>query len=292
MSLRGSLQLPFRRPPKRLFPKFQRPVRLPRVSCPASHPRMTAAMADTSRAAAADEMQAAVAAAKKAFPEWRDTSVSARARVMFKLQALIREHTDELADVITLELGKVTADAKGDVFRGLEVVEASCGMGASMMGDSLGQVSYDMDTYMIRQPLGVCAGITPFNFPAMIPLWMFPVAVTSGNTFVMKPSEIDPGPPMMLAKLAKEAGLPDGVVRCEPNSVQDFVAPCDSMIRLQCCAVHCAAQHYPWHQGRSQLCLRPPGYSSSVFRGLQSCGPACAQAGDGQWEALPGKFGR
>ena len=153
-------------------------------------------------------MQAAVAAASAAFPEWRDTPVSARARVMLKLQALIRDHTDELADVITLELGKVTADAKGDVFRGLEIVEASCGMGAAMVGDSLEQVSADMDTYMIRQPLGVCAGITPFNFPAMIPLWMFPVAVTSGNTFVMKPSELDPGAPMMLARLAKEAGLP------------------------------------------------------------------------------------
>jgi malonate-semialdehyde dehydrogenase (acetylating)/methylmalonate-semialdehyde dehydrogenase len=161
-----------------------------------------------------EEMEAAVAAAKAAFPEWSDTSVSVRSRIMFKLQELIREHTDEMADVITVELGKVTADAKGDIFRGLEIVEQSCAMGQTMLGDTLGNVSANMDTVMIRQPLGVCAGITPFNFPAMIPLWMFPVAVTTGNTFVMKVSEIDPGVPMMLAQLAKEAGLPDGALRC------------------------------------------------------------------------------
>jgi malonate-semialdehyde dehydrogenase (acetylating)/methylmalonate-semialdehyde dehydrogenase len=119
-------------------------------------------------------MEAAVAAAKAAFPAWRNTSVSVRSRIMFKLQQLIREHTDEMADVITVELGKVTADAKGDIFRGLEIVEQSCAMGQTMLGDTLNNVSANMDTVMIRQPLGVCAGITPFNFPAMIPLWMFP----------------------------------------------------------------------------------------------------------------------
>eukprot|EP01043_Picozoa_sp_COSAG02_P023908 COSAG02_NODE_1291_length_13431_cov_8.436919_4_plen_143_part_00 len=121
-----------------------------------------------------DEMEAAVAAAKAAFPAWSNTSVSVRSRIMFKLQELIREHTDEMADIITVELGKVTADAKGDIFRGLEIVEQSCAMGQTMLGDTLSNVSANMDTVMIRQPLGVCAGITPFNFPAMIPLWMFP----------------------------------------------------------------------------------------------------------------------
>ena len=121
-----------------------------------------------------EEMESAVAAAKAAFPAWSNTSVSVRSRIMFKLQELIREHTDEMADVITVELGKVTADAKGDIFRGLEIVEQACAMGQTMLGDTLGNVSANMDTVMIRQPLGVCGGITPFNFPAMIPLWMFP----------------------------------------------------------------------------------------------------------------------
>lgn len=174
-----------------------------------------------------EEMEAAVAAAKAAFPAWRDTSVSVRSRIMFKLQELIREHTDEMADVITVELGKVTADAKGDIFRGLEIVEQTCAMGQTMLGDTLNNVSTDMDTVMIRQPLGVCAGITPFNFPAMIPLWMFPVAVTTGNTFVMKPSEIDPGVPMMLAKLAKEAGLPDGVLNIIHGTKDSVNFVCD-----------------------------------------------------------------
>lgn len=158
------------------------------------------------------EFNAAVAAAKAAFPKWRATPVSARARVMFKFQELIRAHTDELAWSVTQEQGKTLADAQGDVFRGLEVVEAACGIAPLLMGEYLEQVAKGIDSYSLRQPLGVCAGICPFNFPAMVPLWMFPLAVTAGNTFVLKPSEKDPGAAVMLADLAQQAGLPKGVL--------------------------------------------------------------------------------
>lgn len=158
------------------------------------------------------EFNAAVASAKQAFATWRTTPLPVRQRVMFKLADLIRQHTDELAASVTQEQGKTLADARGDVFRGLEVVEYTCNLGPALMGDSLQDVSTGIDTTSIRQPLGVCAGICPFNFPAMIPLWMFPVAVTAGNTFVLKPSEKDPGAAMMLAEMALEAGLPKGVL--------------------------------------------------------------------------------
>jgi len=125
---------------------------------------------------------------------------------------LIVKHTEDLARCITIEQGKTLADARGDVFRGLEVVEHSTSAASLMMGETVENVSRNIDTYSYRQPLGVCAGITPFNFPAMIPLWMFPMAVVTGNTFLMKPSERDPGAAMMIAKLAQEAGLPDGVL--------------------------------------------------------------------------------
>nr|AQM36715.2 aldehyde dehydrogenase [Crocus sativus]AWN56747.1 aldehyde dehydrogenase 6 [Crocus sativus]AWO14303.1 aldehyde dehydrogenase 6B2 [Crocus sativus] len=159
-----------------------------------------------------EEFKAAVGAAKSAFPKWRNTPITARQRVMFKLQELIRRDMDKLALNITTEQGKTLKDAQGDVFRGLEVVEHACGMGTLQMGEYVSNVSHGIDTYSIREPLGVCAGICPFNFPAMIPLWMFPVAVTCGNTFVLKPSEKDPGASMLLAELAMEAGLPDGVL--------------------------------------------------------------------------------
>ncbi|KAG1657807.1 hypothetical protein FOA52_006583 [Chlamydomonas sp. UWO 241] len=162
------------------------------------------------------EFNAAVAAAKAAFPKWRATPFTTRARVMFKLQAslqeLIRAHTDELARSITTEQGKTLSDAQGDVFRGLEVVEAACGIGPMLMGESLENVAHGIDCKSIRQPLGVVAGICPFNFPAMVPLWMIPMAVTSGCTMVLKPSERDPGAAMILADLALQAGLPKGVL--------------------------------------------------------------------------------
>jgi len=159
-----------------------------------------------------EELHAATDAAAEAFKTWKEVPVQQRQRIMFKLQHSIREHWDELAHSITLEQGKTVADAKGDVFRGLEVVEQACNMAATQMGETAENLARSLDSYSYRQPLGVCAGVCPFNFPAMIPLWMFPIAVTSGNTYVMKPSEKDPGCAMMLAQLAKEAGLPDGVL--------------------------------------------------------------------------------
>jgi len=158
------------------------------------------------------ELDEAVDNAKDAFRKWRNTPIGTRSRVMFKLQELIRTHMDDLAANITMEQGKTLADARGDVFRGLEVVEQACGMATYQMGEIAENVSTNIDSYSIRQPLGVTAGICPFNFPAMIPLWMFPVATTCGNTMVMKPSERDPGAAMMLAEMALEAGLPPGVL--------------------------------------------------------------------------------
>jgi len=159
-----------------------------------------------------EEMNAAVSAARDAFPAWRAQSVQTRMRVMLKYQQLIRDHKDELAGLITKEQGKTLADAQGDVFRGLEVVEYSCTAPSILMGETAENLASNTDTYSYRQPLGVVAGITPFNFPAMIPLWMFPLATVCGNTFVLKPSERDPGAAMRLAELAQEAGLPDGVL--------------------------------------------------------------------------------
>merc|ERR1712100_85067 len=158
------------------------------------------------------EMRSAVESVHAAFLEWRDTPPSVRARMLWKLQALGIKHTDDLAKNIVQEQGKTFADAKGDVFRGLEVIEHARATPSHMMGETLGNVSKFMDTYSYRQPLGVVAGICPFNFPAMIPLWMFPLAIACGNTFVLKPSERDPGAAMMLMDLVKEAGIPDGVV--------------------------------------------------------------------------------
>lgn len=159
-----------------------------------------------------EEMRQAAASAAKAYKTWKEVGVQHRQRVMMNLQRLIRDHTDELAHSITIEQGKTLADAKGDVFRGLEVVEHTCGAASLMMGETLGNLASSLDTYSYKQPLGVCAGICPFNFPAMIPLWMFPVGVVTGNTYILKPSEKDPGASMILARLAKEAGLPDGVL--------------------------------------------------------------------------------
>ncbi|KAL0335037.1 UNVERIFIED_CONTAM: Methylmalonate-semialdehyde dehydrogenase [acylating], mitochondrial [Sesamum radiatum] len=174
-----------------------------------------------------DEFKSAVAAAKEAFPSWRNTPITTRQRVMFKLQDLIRKNTDKLALNITTEQGKTLKDAQGDVFRGLEVVEHACGMATLQMGEYVANVSNGIDTYSIREPLGVCAGICPFNFPAMIPLWMFPVAVTCGNTYVLKPSEKDPGASMILAELAMEAGLPNGVLNIVHGTHDIVNAICD-----------------------------------------------------------------
>ena len=159
-----------------------------------------------------DEINAAIAAAAAAYKTWKNTPIAARARIMLKLQELIRRDMKKLAAVLTAEQGKTLPDAEGDVFRGLEVVEHACSIGSLQLGEFAENVAGGVDTYFLRQPIGVCAGITPFNFPAMIPLWMFPMAIVCGNTFVLKPSEQDPMTPMVLAELALEAGIPPGVL--------------------------------------------------------------------------------
>ena len=161
--------------------------------------------------ASADEVSAAVAAAQAAFPAWAATPPLARARVLFRYKALLEEHAGELAAAITAEHGKVLADARGEVTRGIEVVEFACGAPQLLKGEHSMDVGRDVDSWSEYSPLGVVAGITPFNFPCMVPMWMFPVALACGNSFVLKPSERDPTAPMILARLLKEAGLPDGV---------------------------------------------------------------------------------
>ena len=162
--------------------------------------------------ASADETRAAIAAAAAAFPAWAATPPLVRARVMFRFKELVEKNIDALAAIITSEHGKVLADAKGSVQRGLEVVEFACGIPHLMKGEFAEAVGRGIDSWSIRQPLGVCAGITPFNFPAMVPMWMFPLAIACGNTFVLKPSEKDPSTALRLAALMKDAGLPDGVL--------------------------------------------------------------------------------
>ncbi len=157
------------------------------------------------------DVEAAITAARDAFPEWSQTSVSKRAKILFAFRELVNAHAREIAELITDEHGKVLSDAMGEVQRGLEVVEFACGIPSLLKGDFSDQVSTDVDTYSFREPLGVVAGITPFNFPAMVPMWMFPVAIACGNTFVLKPSERDPSASMKIAELWQQAGLPDGV---------------------------------------------------------------------------------
>ncbi|HDZ56984.1 MAG TPA: CoA-acylating methylmalonate-semialdehyde dehydrogenase [Pseudomonas xinjiangensis] len=174
-----------------------------------------------------DEINAAVASAKQAFKTWRKTPIGARARVFLRYQQLIRDNIKELAAILTAEQGKTLADAEGDVFRGLEVVEHASAVGNLQLGELANNVAGGVDTYTLMQPLGVCAGITPFNFPAMIPLWMFPMAIATGNTFVLKPSEQDPMVTMRLVELALEAGIPPGVLNVIHGGVDAVNAICD-----------------------------------------------------------------
>ncbi|MFE2182851.1 CoA-acylating methylmalonate-semialdehyde dehydrogenase [Streptomyces sp. NPDC059455] len=162
--------------------------------------------------ASVDEVDAAVAAATEAFRSWGTTSLSRRSAILYKYRELLDAHRDEIAELITAEHGKVHSDALGEVARGLEIVELACGIAEKLKGELSTQVSTGVDVSSIRQPLGVVAGITPFNFPAMVPMWMFPVAIACGNTFVLKPSEKDPSASRRLAELASDAGLPDGVL--------------------------------------------------------------------------------
>lgn len=202
-----------------------------------------------------NEFDESVKVAKDAFHnEWKHVPVQQRQRIMLQLQQKIRDRTDDLAYLITLENGKTFADAKGDVFRGLEMVESACSVAPQMLGDSISGIASNMDCTSYREPLGVCAGICPFNFPAMVPLWMFPLCVTTGNTMILKPSEKTPGASMLLAELAKESGLPDGVLQivhggksmvdkiCQHPDIQaiSFVggSVAGSYIHQQGCGVH------------------------------------------------------
>ncbi|GLW98108.1 CoA-acylating methylmalonate-semialdehyde dehydrogenase [Microtetraspora sp. NBRC 16547] len=171
----------------------------------------TGEVGGTVELAAVEDVDAAVEAAKAAFPAWRDASLVKRAAILFRFRELMDQHRDELAALISAEHGKVHSDALGEVARGIEVVEFACGIPHLLKGGFSENVSTRVDSYSIRQPLGVVAGITPFNFPAMVPMWMFPVAIACGNTFILKPSERDPSASLLIAELWKQAGLPDGV---------------------------------------------------------------------------------
>ena len=161
--------------------------------------------------ASKDEAANAIEAAATAFPGWRDTTPLRRARILFRFKDLLDQHLEELAALVSAEHGKVLSDARGSVIRGIEVVEFACGAPHLLKGEYSENVGRNVDSYSLRQPLGVCAGITPFNFPAMVPMWMFPMAIACGNTFVLKVSEKVPSTALRLAELLTEAGLPDGV---------------------------------------------------------------------------------
>ncbi|MGA8009624.1 MAG: CoA-acylating methylmalonate-semialdehyde dehydrogenase [Thiomonas sp.] len=172
------------------------------------------------------QVNAAVAAAHAAFPKWADTPPLRRARVLFKFLELMNQQRDTIAAMITAEHGKVFTDAQGEVTRGIEIIEFACGIPQLLKGDYTEQVSTAIDNWTLRQPLGVVAGVTPFNFPCMVPLWMFPVAIAAGNTFVLKPSPLDPSPSLFMAELFKQAGLPDGVF----NVVQGDKVAVDALL--------------------------------------------------------------
>ncbi len=176
--------------------------------------------------ASIEDVAAAVAAASAAFPAWAATPPLARARVLFNYLQLCQKHTDEFAAMVVREHGKTFADARGEVARGIEVVEFAVGIPQMLKGEFTDQIARGIDAWSMRQPLGVVAGITPFNFPVMVPMWMFPVAIACGNTFILKPSERDPSPSLLHARLLKEAGLPDGVF----NVVQGDKGAVDALL--------------------------------------------------------------
>ncbi len=161
--------------------------------------------------ASVEEVDRAVKAAREAFPGWRSTSLSKRSDLLFRMRETFHQHREDIARILTAEHGKVLSDALGEVARGLEVIEYACGVPTLLKGEYSEQASTGIDVYSIRQPLGVVAGITPFNFPAMVPMWMFAPAIACGNTFILKPSEKDPSASLLIAELLKEVGIPDGV---------------------------------------------------------------------------------
>jgi malonate-semialdehyde dehydrogenase (acetylating) / methylmalonate-semialdehyde dehydrogenase len=176
--------------------------------------------------ASAETVEHAIAAARSAFAAWANTPPIRRARIMMNYLTLLNQHKDDLARIITEEHGKVFSDAQGEVTRGIDIVEFACGIPQLLKGDYTEQVSTDIDNWTVRQPLGVVAGITPFNFPCMVPMWMFPVAIACGNTFILKPSERDPSASLFMAQLLKEAGLPEGVL----NVVQGDKLAVDTLL--------------------------------------------------------------
>jgi malonate-semialdehyde dehydrogenase (acetylating) / methylmalonate-semialdehyde dehydrogenase len=186
----------------------------------------TGAVARQVALASKSEVDAAVAAAQAAFPAWAEMPPIRRARVMLKFLELVNQHRDTLAAMITAEHGKVFSDAQGEVTRGIDIVEFACGVPQLLKGDYTDQVSTGIDNWTLRQPLGVVAGITPFNFPCMVPCWMFPLAIACGNAFVLKPSERDPSPSVFMGELFKQAGLPDGIY----NVVQGDKVAVDALL--------------------------------------------------------------
>ena len=193
---------------------------------PVTNPATGAVTAQVALASVQD-VNTAVAAAQAAFPAWADAPPLRRARVMFKFLELLHQHKDALAHAITAEHGKVFTDAQGEVARGIDIVEFATGIPQLLKGDFTEQVATGIDNWTLRQPLGVVAGITPFNFPVMVPMWMFPVAIAAGNTFILKPSPTDPTPSLMMADLLKQAGLPDGVF----NVVQGDKEAVDALLQ-------------------------------------------------------------
>ncbi|MFZ9434350.1 MAG: CoA-acylating methylmalonate-semialdehyde dehydrogenase, partial [Burkholderiaceae bacterium] len=186
----------------------------------------TGAVARQLQLASSEDVAAAVTSAQAAFPAWADMPPIRRARVINNFLALVNRHKDTLAAMITAEHGKVFTDAQGEVMRGIDIIEFACGIPQLLKGDYTDQVSTGIDNWTMRQPLGVVAGITPFNFPVMVPCWMFPVALAAGNCFILKPSERDPSPSLFMAELLKEAGLPDGVF----NVVQGDKVAVDALL--------------------------------------------------------------
>src|SRR3954469_1725153 len=187
----------------------------------------TGAVARQVALASVDDVAAAVASAKAAFPAWADTPPIRRARLLHKFLDLLNQHRDTLAAMITAEHGKVFTDAQGEVSRCIDIVEFACGVPQLLKGDYTDQVSTGIDNWTLRQPLGVVAGITPFNFPCMVPMWMYPVAIACGNSFILKPSERDPSASLFMAELLEEAGLPDGVF----NVVQGDKVAVDALLK-------------------------------------------------------------
>ena len=238
-----------------------------------------------------EEIERAIASAKAAQAEWRQVPVPERARYIMRYQALLKEHQEDIARIVAAETGKIMADAKGDVWRGIEVVEHAMGIPTLIMGETVEQVARGVDTISWVHPLGVCAGITPFNFPAMIPLWMFPLAVVCGNSFVLKPSEQDPLTPMRLAELWNEAGLPPGllqIVHGRKEQVEQIITHPDikavSFVGSAPVGAHIyrtATQHLKRAQcmvgAKNHMVIMPDANKQQVINNL--VGAACGAAG-------------